>query len=70
MFPPIPSDVLLALSKAFPERSPHMSDSHAACMARAGEANVVRFLQRKFNEQQDNILTSKFQDVPSVRQDP
>jgi hypothetical protein len=55
MFPPIPPDVLLALSNMFPERSPNIGEDPAALMVRAGQASVVRFLQRIYNEQNENI---------------
>jgi hypothetical protein len=66
-FPPIPLDVLLAISKAFPERSPSVSDTHADLMVRAGEARVVRFLQRMYDERNENILSPEddAQDVPA-----
>ena len=67
MFPPISLDLLTALQAAFPERSPEPGDEHAELMVRAGEARVVRFLRRKFNEQNENVLnTDVMQDVPSV----
>jgi hypothetical protein len=69
-FPIVPSDVLLALEQRFPERSPNVGETHDELMLRAGQASVVRLLRPLFTMQQDNILTSEFQDVPSVRQDP
>lgn len=71
MFPPIPPDVLSALSKQFPERAPHAFETLEEMRWRGGQVSVVRFLQRIFNEQNENILTpEEFQDVLTVRQDP
>lgn len=57
MFPPIPLDVLLALEQAFPERCPTRHTTHIECMVVAGQAEVVRLLRRKFDEQNKNILS-------------
>ena len=67
MFPPIPLDVLLALDQRFPERSPSEGEEYSMLVCRAGQANVVRFLRRMFNEQQQNILSPEddAQDVPA-----
>lgn len=64
-FPPIPQDVLQALQRQFPERSPQPTETHADLMVRAGEARVVRYLQRVYDEQNENILNTDQQDVPT-----
>jgi hypothetical protein len=56
MFPTISLDLLTALEAAFPERSPEPGDAHADLMVRAGEARVVRFMRRQYDEQNENVL--------------
>jgi hypothetical protein len=66
-FPPIPPDVLLALSKQFPERAPHAFETLEEMRWRGGQVSVVRFLRRMYDEQNKNILSPEddAQDVPA-----
>ena len=56
-FPPISQDLLDALDKAFPERCPNPKWDDRRIWMEVGNVEVVRFLKRKFNEQNENILT-------------
>lgn len=53
--PPIPEDLLKVLDLAFPERCPDPEWSDRDIWMRVGERRVVRFLQRKFKEQNENL---------------
>lgn len=56
--PVIPEDLLKALDSIFPERCPDPSWSEREVWMRVGERRVVKFLQRVFAEQNDNVLRS------------
>lgn len=57
MFPLIPLELLQALIVAFPEKSPSPGEKVKDLRHRGGQASVIRFLQRKYDEQNDNVLT-------------
>jgi len=56
-FPHIPEDLLEALDQTFPERCPDPSWDERRVWREVGKREVVRFLKRKFAEQNENILT-------------
>lgn len=71
VFPPIPLDILDALQKRFPERSPNEAETYGELMVRAGEARVLRFLRQEYLHQQDNVLDQTIvQDVLRTPQYP
>lgn len=51
-FPPIPTELLEALERAFPDRCPDAELSDAEIRERIGECRVVRFLRRHSQRQQ------------------
>lgn len=54
--PVIPKDLLEALNERFPERCPDPKWSEREIWMRVGERNVVRLLQRAFDEQNENVM--------------
>lgn len=56
-FPEVNEEFLTALRKQFPDQCPAVGTSMEEVNARAGEQRVIRFLQRVWDEQNDNILT-------------
>lgn len=54
--PVIPKDLLDALDKRFPERCPDPSWSDREVWVRVGERQVVRFLKRMFDQQNENVV--------------
>ncbi len=56
-FPVVPLDLLTALDEAFPERSPDLQTPVDAIRHQAGQRSVVRFLQKKFEEQNDQFIS-------------
>jgi hypothetical protein len=64
-FPVVPLDLLQELEKRFPERTPDLHLSIDEIRHRGGETSVVRFLRRKYEEQEENVLSMKvLYDVP------
>lgn len=57
--PTIPEDLLEALDKRFPERCPDPKANDRDIWREVGKREVVRFLKRVFEEQNENILTRK-----------
>lgn len=57
-FPAIPEDLLKALAERFPDRCPEMSATDREVWASVGAQQVVRFLKRTFEEQNESILAS------------
>ena len=55
-FPYVPDDLLKALREHFPERAADLRWSDREVWYKAGQCAVVRFLQGKFDEQNQNIL--------------
>lgn len=55
-FPAIPEDLLVALEKAFPERSADLKWTDRQVWFFAGNREVVRFLRAKFTEQNETII--------------
>lgn len=58
-FPIVDLQLLEALRELYPDRSPHPDDSDRKIWRSVGNVEVVRFLARKFQEQNDNILDRK-----------
>nr|WP_250808762.1 hypothetical protein [Neorhizobium tomejilense] len=58
-FPPIPADLLQALDKMFPERTPSLKMSLDEIRWKGGERHVVRFLQDQFNRQNETVTNRK-----------
>jgi len=55
--PMIPKDLLDAMDKMWPERSPSsLADTIESLMWRGGQRNVVRKLMDEYSRQQDNLL--------------
>jgi len=55
-FPLIPQDLLDALEKRYPERSPEIDWSDRKIWWASGERAVIRFLRQKFKEQNQTHL--------------
>lgn len=55
-FPIVTQELLNALKEHFPDRSPDLRWSDREVWFKAGQVAVVRFLQQKFDEQNENIL--------------
>ncbi len=58
-FPHIPDDLMMALDRLFPERCPDLEWPMDKVRFKAGERSVIRFLLRKHEEQNRNILKAK-----------
>jgi len=55
-FPHIPLPLLEELNRRFPERSAELAWSDREVWLKAGERNVVRFLNEMYQRQNENIL--------------
>jgi hypothetical protein len=58
-FPPIPKDIIDALNERFPERSASLGEKIEEIMFKAGQRDVIRFLNAQFDEQNKTILTNR-----------
>ena len=58
-FPIVDLQLLEALREHYPDRSPNRSDSDRDIWIKVGQVEVVRFLSRMFQEQNENILDRK-----------
>jgi hypothetical protein len=58
-FPPVSSELLAALEKAFPDQVPNTTDSDRKIWTKVGNVEVVRFLKTQFEAQNSNILDTK-----------
>ena len=56
-FPPISKALVLALSAQYPERSADLSWSEKEVWFRAGQASVARFVEAKFTEQEEGVIS-------------
>jgi len=54
--PAVPKDLLDALDKRFPELCPEPSWSDREIWMRVGERQVVKFLKRIFDDQNENVM--------------
>jgi len=54
--PRIPEDMVVFLNRVFPERCAELDESTNQIFHRAGQRSVVRFLNRLFEEQNENVL--------------
>lgn len=57
--PVIKDDLLEALDKLFPERTPDINMEPKEMYYRIGQRSVVRFLHQKQKEQSENIMEKK-----------
>ena len=58
-FPRITPDLLGALDRIFPERSPDFKWSEKECFWTGGQRSVVRFLHEQFKIQNENLLNKE-----------
>lgn len=58
-FPPIPKELIEALEKRFPERTPDLRMNIHEIRHKGGEQSVVRFLRAEFDRQNEDPLSSK-----------
>jgi hypothetical protein len=56
--PPIDERLVAALAVEFPDVAPSLDWSDREIMWRAGQVSVVKWLARKFEEQQEDLLTT------------
>lgn len=54
--PPIPKPLLEYLDRLFPDRCASRDDTHATCMWKGGQRDVVNHLRIQFEEQQQTVL--------------
>ncbi len=57
--PVIPKDLLDALDKLFPERSPPITMEYKEICFRSGQRSVINFLHEKHKQQSENVLEEK-----------
>ena len=58
-FPVVHKDLLDALERQFPDRSPNPSDTDRQIWMKVGNVQVIRFLRSKFEEQNENVLETQ-----------
>jgi len=56
--PPIDERLVAALAAQFPDRAPDLDWSDREIMFRAGQVSVVRWLAKKCEDQQEDLLTT------------
>lgn len=56
LLPPISLDLLTALESHFPEQSAQLSWGDREVWFKSGQRSVVRFLQKHYQIQQENML--------------
>lgn len=54
--PPISKELLESLSALYPDRCPEPTDSERDIWIKVGQVSVIRFLEHKFEEQNENTL--------------
>ena len=57
--PVIPKDLLDALDKLFPERTPPITMEYKEICFRSGQRSVINFLHEKHKQQSENVLEEK-----------
>jgi hypothetical protein len=58
-FPHIPKDLVEALDKRFPERTPSLNTSLDEIRWKGGERAVVRFLLEQYSRQNETVINKK-----------
>ncbi|MFB2563640.1 hypothetical protein [Rhizobium sp. IMFF44] len=58
-FPYIPKDLIEALDKRFPERTPSLKTSLDEIRWKGGERAVVRFLLEQYDRQNETVINQK-----------
>ncbi len=58
-FPHIPKDLIEALDKRFPEKTPSLTTSLDEIRWKGGERAVVRFLLEQYRRQNETVITQK-----------
>lgn len=58
-FPIIPADLMTALNKKFPERSPEKNETEKDLYWRGGQRSVIRVLNDLYERQNENITTRR-----------
>ncbi|QXV74653.1 hypothetical protein [Rhizobium phage RHEph21] len=58
-FPHIPKDLVEALDKRFPERTPSLKTSLEEIRWKGGERAVVRFLLEQYDRQNQTVINQK-----------
>ena len=59
LLPPISKDLLDALDRIYPERSPSYQETEKDLLWRGGQRSVVRFLTEIHSRQNESILSTK-----------
>lgn len=59
IFPYIPADLIEALDRIFPEKTPPLSMSLDEIRFKSGQRSVVQFLKTKHEEQTESVLNRK-----------
>lgn len=57
--PPISQELITFLDARYPDKSPNPDDTERQIWRKVGNVEVVRFLKRLFEEQNENILETK-----------
>lgn len=57
--PHIPKELLDFLNKRFPERTPGLNDTLDQIRFESGQREVVRFLNKLFDDQNSNLLSRR-----------
>jgi len=58
-FPSINKGLVVALQQQFPDKCPDLDLTEKEVWFRAGQASVARWLDRKLEEQEDNVYQIK-----------
>ncbi|SCW77106.1 hypothetical protein SAMN02927900_04768 [Rhizobium mongolense subsp. loessense] len=58
-FPHIPKDLIEALDKRFPERTPSLKTSFEEIRWKGGERAVVRFLLEQYDRQNETVINEQ-----------
>jgi hypothetical protein len=56
--PPIDERLVAAMAAEFPDRAPDLDWSDKEIMFRAGQVAVIRWMTKKHEEQQEDLLTT------------
>jgi len=56
--PPIDERLVAAMAAEFPDRAPDLDWSDKEIMLRAGQVAVIRWMTKKHEEQQEDLLTT------------
>jgi hypothetical protein len=67
--PPIPPELLKWLNEQYPEKSPHPGDAERDIWMGVGARYLVRGLNRRYEEQSENILEDSVTNVYEITED-